>query len=46
VVGALAASAGIGGGAPVAAAELIEGFELTRIDRRPWRLVPGTISHS
>jgi glutamyl-tRNA synthetase len=42
VVGALAASAGIGAGSAVAAAELIEGFELTRVGRRPWRLAPGT----
>ena len=42
VVGALAGSAGIGGGGAVAAAELIEGFELTRVGRRPWRLAPGT----
>jgi len=42
VVGALAGSAGIGGGGAVAATELIEGFELTRIGRRPWRLAPGT----
>jgi glutamyl-tRNA synthetase len=47
VVGALAGSAGIGGGGAVAAAELIEGFELTRVGRRPWRLAPGeTIPHS
>jgi glutamyl-tRNA synthetase len=42
VVGALAGSAGIGGGGAVAAAELIEGFELTRVGGRPWRLAPGT----
>jgi len=42
VVGALAGSAGIGDGRAVAAAELIEGFELTRVARRPWRLPPGT----
>jgi glutamyl-tRNA synthetase len=42
VVGAMAGSAGIGGGGAVAAAELIEGFELTRVGRRPWRLMPGT----
>jgi hypothetical protein len=41
-VGALAGSAGIGGGGAVAAAELIEGFELTRVGRHPWRLMPGT----
>ena len=42
VVGALAGSAGIGDGGAVAAAELIEGFELTRVGRIPWRLAPGT----
>ena len=42
VVGALAGSAGIGDGGAVAADELIEGFELTRVARRPWRLAPGT----
>jgi glutamyl-tRNA synthetase len=42
VVGALAGSAGIGDGQAAAAAELIEGFELTRVGRRPWRLAPGT----
>jgi glutamyl-tRNA synthetase len=42
VVGALAGSAGIGDGAAAAAAALIEGFELTRVTRRPYRLVPGT----
>jgi len=42
VVGALAGSAGIGDGRAVSAAELIEGFELTRVTRRPWRLAPGT----
>jgi len=42
IVGALAGSAGIGDGRAVAAAELIEGFELTRVGRRPWRLAPGT----
>ena len=42
VVGALAGSAGIGDGGAVAADELVEGFELTRVARRPWRLAPGT----
>ena len=42
VVGALAGSAGIGDGQAAAATELIEGFELTRVGRRPWRLAPGT----
>jgi hypothetical protein len=42
VVGALAGSAGIGGVGALTAAELIEGFELTRVGRRPWRLAPGT----
>jgi len=42
IVGALAGSAGIGDGRAVSAAELIEGFELTRVTRRPWRLAPGT----
>jgi glutamyl-tRNA synthetase len=42
VVGALAGSAGIGDGQAAAAAELIEGFELMRVGRRPWRLAPGT----
>jgi glutamyl-tRNA synthetase len=47
VVGGLAGSAGIGAGGPVAAAELIGGFDLTRVDRSPWRLAPGaTIPHS
>jgi hypothetical protein len=42
VVGALAGSAGIGDGGAAAATELIEGFELTRVGRQPWRLAPGT----
>ncbi len=42
VVGALAGSAGIGDGQAAAATELIGGFELTRVGRRPWRLAPGT----
>jgi glutamyl-tRNA synthetase len=40
VVGALAGSAGIGDGGAVAAADLIERFELTRVARHPWRLAP------
>jgi glutamyl-tRNA synthetase len=42
LVGALAHTAGIGEGGAVAAAELVDGFDLARVARRPWRLAPGT----
>jgi glutamyl-tRNA synthetase len=42
LVGALAGSAGISDGGAVAAAELVERFERTRVARQAWRLAPGT----
>jgi glutamyl-tRNA synthetase len=38
LVGALAATSGLGDGSPARPAELVSGFEVERISRRPWRL--------
>jgi len=38
LVGALAASSGLGEGSPARPAELVDGYAIERISRRPWRL--------
>jgi glutamyl-tRNA synthetase len=38
LVGALAASSGIGDGSPARPSDLLDGFDIERVSRRPWRM--------